>query len=608
MITMYIFKNRQSLRKRSNKAQTSIFVAVGLIMFIVVIIGFFIVKNIKTSKIVEEPKKTSDLSFQAEEVRKFINDCIRKSTWDGLITLGKTGGYIVIPNLIDLQVTILWYLDQANIQPYLNETQQRLIDYINTTVPKCIDAGNISKFGFIIEKAQPTTFVEFGNNDVTVKILYPIKLTKEKFYKEYKEFFNSFDLRYRAVFEAATEVNERIFDEDFEIEDPLKKMDYIKQLDFDIAYSSPASNFIKFTLTDKKSITTTNQFYTFSFVAKLGNSSLIKITDLQNNSAINPSLLPFIIYSVDKKAQLLINRGTTVNLNGQSVKQINVQQHYPNYVITSNVPVYKKNSDILQRQDIKYIIDNPIYNFEPEGIRFNQYERLTIYYDDDVLDDKGVGILMGKHGFWVPIVAFHEPQYKRVFANILGFTNFTAIYCVTQPIKQTIAEHFFKPSPPCFVFLAIGIIAIALSAYLLFAAPGLLSSLASLNFGAVGESIAGAFGATGLATISPGLTIAIGVAYTALTAIALTGTILSATTEAFYEQSPDNCQTFYPSCAQTISVDKEEDDGTGFCFPDGSAQVIAGQPTTVCAQIKKCNMISKFLCMPCSVKCTASFV
>lgn len=608
------------------RSQTSFFVIVGLIMFITVLAGFFIYNSIRTSKI-EEEAKTADISLQAKEIEKFVNDCIRIANFDGLKRLGQTGGYINVPDLIRFRSTSLWYLNQVNIQPFLNQTQERLIEYVNSKIPKCLENENLSKFGFLIEKGQLLTSVEFGTSDITIKINYPIKLTKEGLTKEFSEFFNTFDIRYRSIFEAATGVNERLFDADFDIKDPLRKLEYLNNLDFDIAYKAPETDIITFTITDRKSITPANEFYTFSFAAKLGKSSLLKVIDLQEKSASNPTFLPYTIYSVDKKAQLDIAEGTTINLNGRDVKSISVQQTYPDEVTTKDVPVYKKNKDIIQRQDIKYVIDNPIYTFEPTGTLFNKFEKLTLYYDDETKDDNGVGILMGKNGFWVPIASKHEPENKRLFTNILGFTEFTAVYCSSQQLKKTIAEHFFEPSGLCFFNLGLTIVVLAAMAIMatgIFLSPGGIGLIGASTTGPI-ESIGltfiqgletlglvsagGTFGAGGFLTagVLTSFATTIGIGYIALSIVSIATTLVGSGTGAFYDKSPENCQAFYPICDQNIYIQKETKDGTGRCIPSGNARVAAGAPVNVCAFVKKCDAVSKFFCKPCSVKCTASF-
>ena len=601
---MYIFKHRQKLQKKRiySKAQMSIFWIIGLVMLIALVAGLFVYNDLRTSKIKEEAK--NDLSSQAEEIEKFVNDCMRKEAFEGLKRLGQTGGYLEIPKIISFKGTGYWYLDEVNIQPILNQTQERLLEHISANVPKCVDDERIKELGFAVQKGAIKTTIEFGNADVTVKIEYPIRLEREKFTKEFSGFFNSFDIRYRAVFEAATEVNERLFDADFDIKNPLKKLDYLKSLEFDVSYKSPETDVMVFTVTDKKSILPTNELYTFSFAARLGTSDLKKFIDLQNNSATNPVFLPYTIYSVDKKAQLDISSGTTISLEGQPVKAISVEQTYPNEVTTKDVPVYKKNADIIQKQDIIYVIDNPVYTFEPSGILFNKHEKLTLYYEDEVKASKGVGILMGKNGFWVPIPSKHEPEQKRVFASILGFTEFTAVNCASQKLKTTIAEHFFEPSPPCFIFGALSIIAV-LAAATIFITGLVTTGLGGFSFQAFSltwqaglETIAGAMGITGTT-----LSTVLGV----LSIITFAGSILGSTTDVFYEKSPENCQTFYPVCDQNINIEKELKDGTGNCIPDSGARVAAGAPANVCAQVKKCDQLSKFFCKPCSVKCSAQF-
>jgi len=285
-----------------------------------------------------------------------------------------------------------------------------------------------------------------------------------------------------------------------------------------------------------------------------------------------------------------------------------VQQNYSKEVTTKDVPVYKKNSEVIQKQDIKYVIDNPIYTFEPSGILFNKFEKLTLYYENESLADKGVGILMGKNGFWVPIASTHEPEYKRVFSNILGFTQFTPVYCATQYVKRTIAEHFLKPSAGCFISLGLTIISLILTATVIISGLAVIGAAATEAGAAASYSISsiiangvGAVATTAGLSVSTFSLIFVGIS------LASTATTIAGGVGAFYEKSPDNCQTFYPTCNQTITMQKQEIDGTGSCFPQDT-KVRAGQPVTVCSQVKKCDALKKILCKPCSVKCTASFV
>jgi len=553
---MRIFKHRQGIfkSKMRNKAQTSFFVIAGLIMAFAVLAGFFVYNNIIKSKVEEEAKKTAGASLQAEEVEKLINDCVRKAGFEGLNKLGQTGGYLDVPNLISFRGTGYWHLDQVNIQPFLNQTQERLIDHLNSEVPRCLDSADVPKYGFSVEKQHPSIFIEFGNTDVTVKVNYLIRLSKEDFTKEFSEFFNTFDIRYRAIFEAATEANEKTFDADFDEKQPLKKLEYLRSLDFEISYLNPETDVMLFTITDKKSVTSKNQNYAFNFAAKLGRSELKRLTDLQNRSATNPTFLPYTIFSVDKKAQLDISSGTTVNLNGQDVQAISVQQSYPNEVVTKNVPVEKENKEIKRREDLHYVVNNPVYSFEPDGLLFNNPQRLTIYYNDPQgKNAKGVGILKGKKGFWVPIPSFEDRANRKVFAPILGFSDFSAVFCASQQLKKTIARQVFEPNTGCYVTLAVTVIAIILFFTVIFAGLAAVGGLAGAFSSAAATtgsaSISGAIGAiytAGTQAVFGTVASAIGMSATALsltfTALSLGIGVAGTATEAFYTESPENCQ------------------------------------------------------------------
>ncbi|MBI3035764.1 hypothetical protein HYY71_05575 [Candidatus Woesearchaeota archaeon] len=596
--------------KLRNKAQTSFFAIAGIIMLLALLLGFFIYSNIK-SKAQEEAKQIFGLSLQAEEVEKFVNDCIRKASFEGLKKLGDTGGYLDAPKLISFRGTGLWHLEQVNIQPFLNQTQERLMQYINSNVPACLDEGKITELGFNLERGHPITAMEFGASDVTIKVIYPLILSKEKFTKEFSEFFNAFDIRYRAIFEAAAEINEKTFDADFDSNNPLKKLDYLKNLDFDVAYRSPETDMLVFTVTDKKSITAANEFYAFSFAVKLGNSELKKMTDLQNKSSTNPTFMPYTISSVDKNAQLDISEGTTMNLNGQNVGKIIVQQSYPPNVVTKNVPVEKENKEIKRREDINYVIDNPVYSFEPDGLIFNKLQKLTIYYDDPQgKDAKGVGILKGKNGFWVPIPSEEDKENRKVFAKIIGFTDFTAIFCQSQQLKKAVARNVFEPNAGCYVQLGIMILALALMIYL---GPAIFGAFSAGAAGAAEGATIGILGSIGegimtqipslIGTIAPAT---LGGLYVAFSIVSIGISVAGTATEAFYTDSPENCQGFVPTCTWQVGVDVVEKDGEGKCIPEGGT-FRAGVPVQLCAQVEKCNFIEKFTCQKCSVECTAQY-
>ena len=589
-------KFKKTIKK---KGQITFFIILVLVLIFAAIATYFMYNKIKQERAEEEARRVAELNLQADSIKKYINECIRKTSYDGLIKLGQTGGYIQIPKIINFKGTSYWQIDQANIQPFLNQTQEILIEYINANLPKCVEAGNLTNLGFSIEKEKPTTSIYFGNNDVTVKAYYPLKLSKGKFTKEFSDFHNTLDLRYRAVFEAAAEVNKRIFDAEFDIKNPLKNMSYIKQLDFDISYDASLKEVMIFTITDKKSITPANEFYTFNFAVKFGKSELKKLTDMQNKSASNPTVLPYTTYSLDKKAQLNIASGTTIVKDGKDVSFISVQQSYPNEVVTKDVPVYKSNSEVKKKEDITYFLDNPIYSFEPTGLLFNNPQKLTLYYgDQNGKDEKGVGILMGKKGFWVPIESKNVPEEKKVYTNIHGFTEFTAVNCASQPLKTTVAENFFEANGGCWVNLVLIIIVIIIIIIILFFC-GPLCLL-------VVKDVAGVVGAI-FTFMSVGVTATI-VTGAVVLAIVATGTILQATTDVFYEKSPDNCQNFYPLCDQDVTIEEDGDAEEGKCIPEGNTRVAAGSTKMVCAMVESCGgFIDKMTCKSCSQKCTVKF-
>ena len=70
----------------------------------------------------------------------------------------------------------------------------------------------------------------------------------------------------------------------------------------------------------------------------------------------------------------------------------------------------------------------------------------------------------------------------------------------------------------------------------------------------------------------------------------------------------EQCETFYPTCDQDITIEVVGDAEEGKCIPDKGQRVAAGAPKVVCAQVESCgNYFEKMLCKSCSQKCTAEY-
>ena len=589
------------------KAQVSIFLIVAIVLVLGSIAGYYLYTGAKEKEAEAKAAVISQRSQASEQIRSFFEECVKKVSYDGLKIIGSQGGYASIPPSFEMGGVAYWQYDSANVQPFLNGTKQEYIRYLEEQIPSCVDDSAISQQGFTLKKGEMSASAEFGDSDVSVLVSYPLTLTMEDFSASYAEFSHRIDIPYRRIFEAASELNKHILLPAF---DPAAPLQGAPQYGFSLEYERKGEGKFQFSTIDNSHQTPDGVPFRISFGAKLGLSPLVKRTTIQNLSATQPTPYDFEINSPDNRAVLFISRDTTITQDGQAVGYIDVKQNVEGQVVSSNVPNAKKNKDIVGRTELAYVTDHTIYNFEPDGLLFSTPQKLTIKYDDNGKIAGGVGMLQGHNGFWFPLRSFDDKENKEVTAYIAGFTDFTAVDCSTQGQKTVSAEHFLEPSAGCYAQLGMSIVLLAITfAYppgaLLGNFQGVASNGVTSTLANIGDVLASKVGYV----FSNGINAAIlGGIYLGAMALSLGLTVAGiADPTLFYIDAPENCQTYIPTCQQAINVQKEEEDGEGTCFPESQTETSAGQPSTLCAQVKKCNFIQSFFCMPCSVKCTASY-
>ena len=600
------------------KAQVSIFLIVAIVLVLGSIAGYYLYTGAKEKEAEAKAAVISQRSQASEQIRSFFEECVKKVSYDGLKIIGSQGGYASIPPSFEMGGVAYWQYDSANVQPFLNGTKQEYIRYLEEQIPSCVDDSAISQQGFSLKKGEMSASAEFGDSDVSVLVSYPLTLTMEDFSASYDEFSHRIDIPYRRIFEAASELNKHVLLPAF---DPAAPLQGAPQYGFSLEYERKGEGKFQFSTIDNSHQTPDGVPYRISFGAKLGLSPLVKRTTIQNLSSTQPTPYDFEINSPDNRAVLFISRDTTITQDGQGVGYIDVKQNVEGQVVSSNVPNAKKNKDIVGRTELAYVTDHTIYNFEPDGLLFSTPQKLTIKYDDNGKIAGGVGMLQGHNGFWFPLRSFDDKENKEVTAYIAGFTDFTAVDCGSQGQKTVSAEHFLEPSAGCYAKLGLSVVLLALTfAY----PPGLLlenvaggfaPGIGAIETGAM-SGIQGAFGTVGshlgnmlgLGLTTPAQMVMVGGVFLGAMAVSFGLTVAGlADPTLFYTDAPENCQTYIPTCQQAINIQKEEEDGEGACFPESQTETSAGQPSTLCAQVKKCNFIQSFFCMPCSVKCTASY-
>lgn len=423
-----IFNNR--LKKKS---QLTMVIIAGFIVLLLVVSTLYITEFVQKERLAVMQLAGEEFQSDVDSISNYISKCVRDVGHNGLELLGKQGGHISIPPIIDFFGKSYWYYDQVNIQPTLEEINQRLKEYIDLNAEGCSDLGDFVERGFLVESGDLSSFVVFDVETVSVNVTYPITIQKGEFVHEFDSFYSVYTIRFRRAYEMATQLLNKHYEDDFDVYSPLALVD---QLDFHVTHRpyNETTKIIEFNVTDETRYEY-GKHYEFKFVSKLNNTQLPAGFVLPPNSDDIPTLEDLTVVSPDGMAGLDMPAGVFVDLNGDPVGEIVVEQSYPPVVVIPQVVVYNNDGTLIY-SDFSFDITNPVYEFSPDGTTFSEPLRLTLYWDDEVTPNQGeVGILADRGNGWEPIDS--NPNYvdNSVWTDITGFSEHTPVDCGAQGSK-----------------------------------------------------------------------------------------------------------------------------------------------------------------------------
>jgi hypothetical protein len=619
------------------KGQITAFIILGILLLL--IIGTLLFLNISTRRgdfLTAESDVISNIP-ESNQIKLMIDNCLQKTASKGLIELGKNGGYLEIPSILQYQDTGKWYVDQVNVQPSLDEIKLRLEQYINSEFKNCLDYSSFIKRGINVVDEPANSSVIFGGDKVVIDLNYFISVGNNKYTKEFRDFKTELGAPFRRMFETASLIINLQMTTDFKRFLPLEKVNS----SFRIDYSNPEKDYLVYKIN--------HEGYSLIFSSKFGENILTKNLQMQRNSNIVPTVMPRLINSLDNKAQLIVGPDTTFHLDQDYVDYIGVTQRYLNTVTSKDVPVYlvsdAENSS-LRRVDHQWNLSYPVYQFSPNGLRFSEQQVLKLYWDEDQTPRKGeLGILYYDDEWgWRAIPSKADYKNNHLTAYIPGFSEYTVADCEEQATKKkTIVAKIKGGDPGCAGKLAALVIALAIAIVLTVIGVG--AALAGITMGAyVGALLGGtvlvapaavgtgglipavipAFMNTVITTVTAAApTVAIipsiatvatlGSVWGAATAGALTlGMVLNG---AIATEVGEDYITVNPLCDQYIKIKKISQGGKGQCFicragdctlAKSRNKVYAGENVKIKAKVPQCDFGRAMACQSCSVTCEVS--
>ena len=177
----------------AKKGQITTFIILGMVILIAFAFVLY-ARNIQSKSQIENTK-TFETEFSA--INEYVTSCLKDVGYESLRITGLGGGYTYVPIILEIKNTSYWYYNVVNLQPFLPVIEQRLNDYINSNLTKCTNFDVFTNQGFVIKYDQPTTITAIAEDDVSIKVTYPIEVKKKNATKELSEFIMSYKLYFK---------------------------------------------------------------------------------------------------------------------------------------------------------------------------------------------------------------------------------------------------------------------------------------------------------------------------------------------------------------------------------------------------------------------------
>ncbi|MBW3002181.1 hypothetical protein KY338_03420 [Candidatus Woesearchaeota archaeon] len=213
------------------RAQVTVFIIIGIILLLsAVFVGYLIYRQ--SARPVEEAIIVPE---DVKPVHEFITTCLYQTSKRGVALMGQQAGFIYVPAIISNTyearinldnkgafVVPFWYYEGEDRTPSLDFMQKELQRYVYEHLNECL--GDLESFKGeydIVEKDDLLPSVTIAEEDVVVKLKWPLQLTslgKTTFMEDYVA---RLDVKLKKAHEIASKVmkyeNDNSFFENFTI-------------------------------------------------------------------------------------------------------------------------------------------------------------------------------------------------------------------------------------------------------------------------------------------------------------------------------------------------------------------------------------------------------
>lgn len=185
----------------NKRGQVTLFIIIAIVIIAAIVFIIFLQKDI-----IGRGLPSSDIA----EIKQYLSDCFETKTKEGIIFLGKQGGYYSLDgvesiNFLDEQTAYYWKAEQ-NLVPSYETTQNELNNYLNNNIAGCFSATALSEYEIIYDQClASSTF----NDIINVEFNCPITIKKG----DLSSTIESFSINLEAPVKKILDVSELIINE-----------------------------------------------------------------------------------------------------------------------------------------------------------------------------------------------------------------------------------------------------------------------------------------------------------------------------------------------------------------------------------------------------------
>jgi len=189
----------------SKKSQITLFIVLGVVLIILVGLVMFFRGYAAKRQIQREVTLVQQESERSKPIRAFVEQCLEKQTKEGILLLGKQGGYIFktddgtqkgLTEMVGVENTdyakdtsgstavyIPFFIKESGavlfpLQPLQGTSRSvanQLEFFLNTTVAECADFSTFQLQGIRVTPQKKDVAVQINENSVAVDFTYPLE-------------------------------------------------------------------------------------------------------------------------------------------------------------------------------------------------------------------------------------------------------------------------------------------------------------------------------------------------------------------------------------------------------------------------------------------------